>query len=215
MQILIKAWRTTLFSCSIHREQWSTGTPAPKGSGLQGTQIIGENCSRFYTQSDVGRGKPQEELRIAAAHGSAVSERLRVRKDGSQFWAKLVITAARDKSAKLLGFSEINHDITERKTAEANYKARLETALDGMIVANQEGKIVLVKRSGGEAVRICPRGSWDGIETIIPRGVAERLKAGGTQEATVRTRNFTDGDRASRASCRWWWFPDRDHADSA
>jgi PAS domain S-box-containing protein len=95
---------------------WNAG--AEKIKGYKAREIIGDNFSRFYTQSDVNQGRPQEELRIAAASGRSTSEHLRVRKDGSQFWAKLVITAARDKSAKLLGFSEISHDITEPKNAE-------------------------------------------------------------------------------------------------
>jgi PAS domain S-box-containing protein len=170
---------------------WNAG--AGRMHGYKADEIIGENFSRFYTQSDVHQGKPREELGIAAASGRSDSEHLRVRKDGSQFWAKLVLTAAHDKSAKLLGFSEISHDITERKTAEANYELVLETALDGMVVVNQAGEIVLLnvqaeRQFGYSRDDLAGRH----VETIIPRGVTERLSANFTG-ATTRTRTLQLG----------------------
>jgi PAS domain S-box-containing protein len=170
---------------------WNAG--AERMKGYKSEEIIGENFSRFHTQSDVIQGKPQEELKIAAATGRSTSEHLRVRKDGSQFWARLVLTAARDKSAKLLGFSEISHDITERKRAEANYERVLENALDGMIVVNLIGEIVSLNHQarrqfgylGDDLV-------GRHIETVIPRGVTERLGADCTG-ATTRTRNLQLG----------------------
>jgi PAS domain S-box-containing protein len=170
---------------------WNAG--AERMKGYKANEIIGENFSRFYTQSDVNQGKPQEELRIAAASGRSDSEHLRVRKDGSHFWAKLVLTAARDESAKLLGFSEISHDITERKRAEANYERVVETSLNGMIVVNQSGEIVSLNVQAERQFGYY-RDDLVGrhIETVIPRGVTERLGAHGT-DATTRTRNLQLG----------------------
>jgi PAS domain S-box-containing protein len=170
---------------------WNAG--AERLKGYKAHEIIGENFSRFYTQADVDKGRPQEELRIAAASGRSDSEHLRVRKDGSQFWAKLVITAARDNSAKLLGFSEISHDITERKLAEANYERVLETALDGMVVVNQAGEIVSLNVQAEKQFGYC-RDDLMGrqVETVIPRGVTGRLSADCT-EATGRMRNLQMG----------------------
>ena len=167
---------------------WNAG--AERIKGYKAHEIIGENFSRFYTQSDVDQRKPQEELRIAAASGSSTSEHLRVRKDGSQFWAKLVLTAARDKSAKLLGYSEISHDITERKRAEANFERVLDTALDGMIVINQSGEIVALNIQAERQFGY-HRDDLVGqhIETAIPRGVTERMSAA-CIEATGRTRKL-------------------------
>jgi PAS domain S-box-containing protein len=170
---------------------WNAG--AERIKGYKAHEIIGENFSLFYTQSDINQGKPQEELKIAAASGSSTSEHLRVRKDGSQFWAKLVLTAARDKSAKLLGYSEISYDITERKRAEANFERVLESALDGMIVINQSGEIVVLNVQAERQFGYC-RDDLVGqhIETAIPRGVTERLSAA-CIEATGRTRKLQMG----------------------
>jgi PAS domain S-box-containing protein len=170
---------------------WNAG--AERIKGYKAHEIIGENFSRFYTQEDVTQGIPFEELRIAAASGSSISEHLRVRKDGSQFWAKLVLTAARDKSAKLLGFSEISHDITERKRAEANYERALENALDGMLVVNQAGEIVSLNVQAERQFGYY-RDDLVGrhIQTVIPRGVTERLSAV-CAEVTARTRSLQMG----------------------
>jgi PAS domain S-box-containing protein len=95
---------------------WNAG--AERTKGYSADEIIGQNFSRFYAQEDIDQGQPEAELQVAAASGRSETESWRVRKDGSRFWANRVITAARDSSGRLLGFSEISRDITERKTAE-------------------------------------------------------------------------------------------------
>jgi len=104
---------------------WNSG--AERFKGYQENEIIGQPFSRFYTPEDNARMKPAEELRVAAAEGRVEDEGWRVRKDGSRFWADVVITALRDSQGKLLGFSKITRDITERKqTQEALVKAKEE-----------------------------------------------------------------------------------------
>jgi PAS domain S-box-containing protein len=95
---------------------WNAG--AERIKGYRADEIIGQNFSRFYPQEDIDQGKPEEELQIAAASGRSETECWRVRKDGSRFWANLVITAVRNSSGSLLGFSEISRDISERKRSE-------------------------------------------------------------------------------------------------
>jgi PAS domain S-box-containing protein len=95
---------------------WNAG--AERIKGYKAEEIIGQNFSRFYLQKDIDQGKPEEELQVAAASGRSEAEHWRVRKDGSQFWANVVITAARNSSGVLVGFSEISRDISERKKAE-------------------------------------------------------------------------------------------------
>jgi PAS domain S-box-containing protein len=70
---------------------WNLG--AQRIKGYESEEIIGEHFSIFYTDEDVGRRHPEEELRIAAADGSYEEEGIRVRKDGSHFWASVLITA--------------------------------------------------------------------------------------------------------------------------
>lgn len=95
---------------------WNSGAQEIKG--YSAAEIIGENFSRFYTDEDISRGKPQEELRIAFQKGRVEDEGWRIRKDGSRFWANVVITAMRDPTGQLTGFSKVTRDFTDRKRAE-------------------------------------------------------------------------------------------------
>ena len=95
---------------------WNEGAQRIKGYGAE--EIIGEHFSTFYTDEDVERAHPEEELRLAAAEGSYEEEGLRVRKDGSTFWASVLITALRDEDGNLRGFAKVTRDVTARKEAE-------------------------------------------------------------------------------------------------
>lgn len=95
---------------------WNAGAEHIKG--YRAHEIIGQHISRFYPREDVERGIPEMGLRAAATEGRFEYEGWRVRKDGSRFWANVVITALRDHQAKLVGFSKITRDLTERKRAE-------------------------------------------------------------------------------------------------
>src|SRR6185437_7057834 len=80
--------------------------------------IIGKHFSTFYPESDIASGKPKMELEVAAQVGRFEDEGWRVRKDGSLFWANVVITALYDESRELLGFGKVTRDLTERRAAE-------------------------------------------------------------------------------------------------
>jgi PAS domain S-box-containing protein len=95
---------------------WNEG--ARRIKGYEAEEIVGEHFSIFYTEEDVERAHPEDELRIAAAEGSYEEEGLRVRKDGSTFFANVLITALRDEEGELTGFAKVTRDITERKQAE-------------------------------------------------------------------------------------------------
>jgi PAS domain S-box-containing protein len=95
---------------------WNEG--AQRIKGYDSEEIIGEHFSVFYTPEDKERDHPEQELRIAAAEGSYEEEGLRVRKDGSTFWANVLITALRDEDGELRGFAKVTRDITARKAAE-------------------------------------------------------------------------------------------------
>ena len=161
---------------------WNAG--AQRIKGYLAAEIIGQNFSRFYPQADIEAGLPQEELRVAAASGRAEVERWRVRKDGSRFLGNMVITAARDSGGKLVGFSEISHDVSERKGSDAKYRGLLEAAPDAMVVVDQAGNIVLLnvqaeKRFGYSRDELLAQK----VTAIIPEGFAERLIADGTRTA--------------------------------
>jgi PAS domain S-box-containing protein len=92
---------------------WSEA--AERIKGYRAEDIIGQHFSRFYTPEDVANDKPAMELKIAAAEGRFEEEGWRVKKDGSLFWANVVITPLRDKIGRLRGFGKVTRDITERK----------------------------------------------------------------------------------------------------
>jgi PAS domain S-box-containing protein len=96
---------------------WNSGAERIKGYAAD--EIIGEHFSRFYTSEDVAAGKPSRELQTALELGNVEDEGWRVRKDRSLFWANVVITALYDKDQRLVGFSKITRDMTEKRKGEA------------------------------------------------------------------------------------------------
>jgi PAS domain S-box-containing protein len=99
-----------------HILTWNQG--AMRLKGYRPEEIIGEHFSIFYPPEEVARGKTTEELRVAAAEGRVEDEGWRIRKDGSRFWANVVITALRDSSGALVGFGKVTRDLTERRASE-------------------------------------------------------------------------------------------------
>lgn len=95
---------------------WNAG--AERIKGYRAEEILGQPFSRFYPAEDVERGKPQKALLQATEQGRYEDEGWRIRKDGSRFWANVVITALRDETGNLRGFSKIVRDFTVRKQAE-------------------------------------------------------------------------------------------------
>ena len=95
---------------------WNPG--AARMTGYSAQEIIGRHFSCFYTPEDIERGKPEEALRVAASKERFEDESWRVRKDGSRFWANVVITAIKDSNGQLLGFAKVTRDLTERRRAE-------------------------------------------------------------------------------------------------
>jgi PAS domain S-box-containing protein len=95
---------------------WNLGAQQIKG--YTADDIIGRHFSTFYPREALDRGWPEYELKVATAEGRFEDEGWRVRKDGSRFWASVVITALRDPEGKLLGFSKITRDVSERRLHE-------------------------------------------------------------------------------------------------
>jgi PAS domain S-box-containing protein len=95
---------------------WNAGGQRIKGYSAE--EIVGQHFSRFYSDADQSNGRPARALRLAETNGRYEEEGWRVRKNGSFFWASVVIDAIRDDSGKLLGFAKITRDITERREAQ-------------------------------------------------------------------------------------------------
>ena len=106
---------------------WNKG--ARRIKGYEAGEIIGRHFSCFYTAADQQRGVPMRALKVAAATGHFRNSGWRVRKDGSMFLADVVITAVKDESGSLIGFSKVTRDITESRANESRLDA---TALEVM-----------------------------------------------------------------------------------
>jgi PAS domain S-box-containing protein len=95
---------------------WGEG--AERIKGYRAEEIIGQSFSRFYLPEAIAQQKPSQELKIAEEQGRFEEEGWRVRKDGSRFWANVVITALRDETGQLRGFAKVNRDFSERKKSD-------------------------------------------------------------------------------------------------
>ena len=101
---------------------WNSGAQGIKGYAAD--EVVGSHFSRFYTPEDQAAGMPARSLRIAAEEGRFETEGWRVRKDGSRFWASVVLDAIRDENGELVGYAKITRDVTEkREAAEALTRA--------------------------------------------------------------------------------------------
>ena len=116
-----------------HVTSWNDGARNIKGYEPQ--EIIGQHFSRFYPADAVTRKWPDYELRVATTEGRFEDEGWRVRKDGSSFWANVVISAIRDETGKLIGFCKITRDLSERRKHEEELRQseqRLRTLMESL-----------------------------------------------------------------------------------
>jgi PAS domain S-box-containing protein len=153
---------------------WNRG--AERIKGYREDEIVGQHFSRFYPPEAVARGWPEHELAVARREGRFEDEGWRVRKDGSQFWANVVITAVRDADGRLRGFAKVTRDMTDRKRAErqAAELAREQAAHAEAQRANERLQAVVeVSRALGEAGL-----SFDTVAATIARRLAELLGDG-------------------------------------
>jgi PAS domain S-box-containing protein len=166
---------------------WNPGAERIKGYTAE--QILGQHFSRFYPREDVDAGKPARELETAAARGKYEEEGWRVRKDGSLFWASVLITALRDDAGGLRGFSKITRDMTQRKEAEeaarrlAQERAAREAAeaAAGVIRAQREQLRVTLESIGDAVIATDAEGR---VTLLNP--VAQALTGWGPEEAAGR-----------------------------
>ena len=130
-----------------HVVSWNRG--AERINGYQAIDILGRHFSVFYPPEAVAAGWPQEELRRAAEAGRFEDEGWRVRKDGSQLWANVIITALRDPEGRLVGYAKVTRDLTERrrqdqllKESEENLRLVVEGVRDhAMFLLDDDGRV--------------------------------------------------------------------------
>src|SRR3954463_286348 len=124
---------------------WGNG--ARRMKGYEADEIIGRHFSVFYTRDAIDRAWPDYELKVAIEEGHFEDEGWRVRKDGSRFWANVVITALRDQNGKLVGFSKITRDLSERRRQEDALR-QSEERLRLMIESVQDYAIYMLDPEG-------------------------------------------------------------------
>ena len=141
-----------------HIMTWNTGAERLKGYAPD--EIIGRHFSTFYTADSVASGWPAHELRVASMEGRFEDEGWRVRKDGSRFWANVVITALRGEDGQLLCFSKITRDITSRKLqeealaqSEERFRLLVEGVLDYAIYMLDPEGVVVSWNSGATRIK--------------------------------------------------------------
>src|ERR1700722_1761655 len=118
---------------------WNLG--AERTKGYRSEEIIGRHFSVFYPPEDIAAAKPERELATAAVDGRMEDEGWRVRKDGTQFWANVVITALRDPDSILRGYGKVTRDLTERRAQQLAIRDR-EQLVSGVLAAATECSIM-------------------------------------------------------------------------
>ena len=130
---------------------WNPG--AHRLKGYEADEIIGKHFSAFYPEVDKARGKPDFELKIATETGRFEDEGWRVRKDGSRFWANVVITRLIDEHGIMIGFGKITRDLTDRRQAEQRYRLLVEGVSDYAIFSLDKDGYVQSWNSGAQRIK--------------------------------------------------------------
>jgi PAS domain S-box-containing protein len=130
---------------------WNAG--AERLKQYRADEIIGKNFSIFYTPHDLAKDKPGHELRVAAATGRFEDEGWRLRKDGSRFWANVVITRIRDENGNLVGFGKITRDLTERREGELRFRMLVENVVDYGIFSMDAGGHITSWNVGAQRIK--------------------------------------------------------------
>ncbi|HEY0454348.1 PAS domain S-box protein [Actinophytocola sp.] len=156
-----------------HILSWNAG--AERIKGYRAEEIIGQHFSVFYPEADIAADKPARELETAIAEGRLEDEGWRLRKDGTPFWANVVITALHDDTGRLRGFGKVTRDLTERRRAEQQLDER--RRLLGHLVQAQEK----------ERRRIAWDVHDDSIQSMVAVGMRLQLLAGRLPEDQAAT----------------------------
>jgi PAS domain S-box-containing protein len=154
-----------------HVISWNVG--AERMKGYSETEILGRHFSVFYDPKDVESGRPERNLTEAIRHGESRDEGWRVRKDGSRFWASVVISTQRDPKGNVVGFIKISRDMTERhqreellKEAKEKLELRVEQRTAVLVKVNLELREEIAQR---ERIEVELRESLEQLRALAAR----------------------------------------------
>jgi PAS domain S-box-containing protein len=195
-----------------HVKTWTEGARAIKG--YSASEIIGSHFSRFYPEDQVARGWPDYELAQAASLGRFEDENWRVRKDGSRFWANVVITALRDDAGELLGFAKVTRDLSERRAheealrqTEERFRLLVEGVADYAIFMLDTDGVVRTWNAGAEKLKGYTANEIIGshISRFYPADAIKRgWPAHELRMATMDGRFKDEGWRLRKDGSRFW-----------
>jgi PAS domain S-box-containing protein len=191
---------------------WNSG--AQRIKGYQADEIIGQHFSKFYPPEALNRHLPDHELRVAGAEGRFEDEGWRLRKDGTRFWANVVITALRDDAGALRGFAKVTRDLTQRREheetlrqSEERFRLLVDGVADYAIFMLDTNGYVMTWNSGAERIKGYQADEIIGqhFSKFYPQEVAE----GGwpdheLQVATETGRFVEDGWRIRKDGSKFW-----------
>jgi PAS domain S-box-containing protein len=195
-----------------HIMTWNEG--AERIKGYAASEIIGKHFSVFYPSDKVAEGFPDYELRTAAAQGRFEDEGWRIRKDGSRFWASVIITALRDDDEQLIGFAKVTRDLTERRAAEEElrlseerFRLIVQTVRDYAIFMLDPSGLIATWNAGAERIN-----GYEGNEIIgrhfsifyPPEDREWDKPAWELREATRDGRFEDEGWRVRKDGTRFW-----------
>jgi len=191
---------------------WNAG--AERIKGYKAEEIIGQHFSRFYPSEALQRGHPEYELQVAQAEGRFEEEGWRIRKDGSLFWADVVITALRDKSGRLLGFGKVTRDLSRRREqeeslrqSEEHFRLLVEGVPDYAIFMLDANGYIITWNSGAERIKGYKAEEIKGrhFSTFYPRDAAEAgWPEHELQVATAEGRYEEEGWRLRKGGAKFW-----------
>jgi PAS domain S-box-containing protein len=191
---------------------WNAG--AARIKGYDASEIIGQHFSKFYPKEAIDAQHPQDELRVAAAEGRFEEEGWRVRKDGSLFWANVIITALRDSSGTLVGYGNVTRDLTHRREyedslrqSEERFRLLVEGVTDYAIFMLDANGRVITWNAGAERIKGYTADEIVGrhFSTFYPKDAVESgWPEHELQIATAEGRYQEEGWRLRKDGSRFW-----------
>jgi hypothetical protein len=191
---------------------WNQGAEAIKG--WKADEIIGQHFSRFYPSESIKAALPERELTGAAKDGRFENEGWRIRKDGSRFWANVIITALRDTDRRLIGYAKVTRDLTDRRRHEESLRhneARFRSLVEGVrdyaiFMLDTDGRVT-TWNAGAQHIM-----GYDAIEaigehlaTFYPKDGRERELADHELQTAMTDGRFEDEDwRMRKDGSRFW-----------